>query len=120
LPRMKEIFELIKKDLDKRDVLDKVPAGLILCGGGAQTVGMIEIAKRVFNLPVRVGEPTDLQGLVGDIKGPSYATSIGLLLYGKNKIAVVPASGGMGSILESIDLKGIGDKIRGLLKSVLP
>jgi cell division protein FtsA len=120
VPRMKEIFELIKKDLVKQDLLGKVPSGIILCGGGAHTVGMVEVAKRVFNLSVRIGEPEELKGLVGDIKGPAYATSIGLLKYGKGKDGGSTQSGNMGSILESIDLKGIGDKIRGLLKSVLP
>src|SRR5690606_23209890 len=37
VPRMKEIFELIADDLEKHDVLGLVPAGVILCGGGAQT-----------------------------------------------------------------------------------
>jgi cell division protein FtsA len=120
VPRMKEIFELIKKELSKQDLLDKVPSGIILCGGGAQTVGMVDIAKRVFNLPVRIGDPEELKGLVGDIKGPAYATSIGLLKYGKDKNGGLSTGGNMGSILESIDLKGISEKIRGLLKSVLP
>ncbi|HEX9817519.1 MAG TPA: cell division protein FtsA, partial [Patescibacteria group bacterium] len=57
MPRMKEIFELIAKDLEKHNVLDKIPAGVILCGGGAQTIGIIETAKRVLNLPVRLGNP---------------------------------------------------------------
>lgn len=120
VPRMKEIFELIKKELAKQDLMDKVPSGIILCGGGAQTVGMVDIAKRVFNLPVRIGDPEELKGLVGDIKGPAYATSIGLLKYGKDKDGGTTTGGNMGSILESIDLKGISEKVRGLLKSVLP
>lgn len=120
MPRMKEIFELIKKDLNKQDLLDKVPSGIILCGGGAHTVGMVEVAKRVFNLPVRIGEPDELKGLASDIKGPAYATSIGLLKYGKNKDSGVTTGDGVGSILESIDFKGFGDKVRNLLKSVLP
>ncbi len=120
VPRMKEIFELIKKELAKQDLLGKVPSGIILCGGGAHTVGMVDIAKRVFNLPVRIGEPEELKGLVGDIKGPAYATSIGLLKYGKAKDSGVTTGSGVGSILESIDLKGFGEKIRSLLKSVLP
>lgn len=120
VPRMKEIFELIKKELAKQDLLGKVPSGIILCGGGAHTVGMVDIAKRVFNLPVRIGEPEELKGLAGDIKGPAYATSIGLLKYGKAKDGGVATGSGVGSILESIDLKGFGEKIRSLLKSVLP
>lgn len=120
MPRMKEIFELIAKDLEKHDILGKVPAGVVLCGGGAHTIGIVEVAKRVLNLPVRVGVPTHLQGLVSDIQGPAYATSIGLLEYGRNQGIPHQTAGGLSSIIEGIDLKGVGEKLRGLIKSVMP
>ncbi|MBD3279680.1 MAG: cell division protein FtsA [Candidatus Pacebacteria bacterium] len=83
LPRMKEIIHLVGQKLDDKDLLNQVPAGLVLSGGGAETVGMTEVAKRTLNLPARVGQPKELQGLVTDIMRPSYATSIGLLVYGQ-------------------------------------
>ncbi|HCR81116.1 MAG: Cell division protein ftsA [Candidatus Pacebacteria bacterium GW2011_GWB1_47_8] len=120
VPRMKEIFELIAADLEKHDVLGKVPAGLILCGGGAQTIGIVEVAKRVFNLPVRTGTPSPLKGLVSDIHGPAYAVNIGLLEYGRTRGAAPVPTASFGSILESVNLKGVGEKIRGIIKSILP
>src|SRR3990167_5033662 len=95
VPRMKEIFELIADDLDKHEVLGKTPAGIILCGGGAHTIGIVEGAKRVLNLPVRIGVPPVLQGLVSDIQGPAYAVSIGLLEYGKTRGSAIVPSGGL-------------------------
>ena len=120
VPRMKEIFELIADDLDKHEVLGKTPAGIILCGGGAHTIGIVEVAKRVLNLPVRIGVPPVLQGLVSDIQGPAYAVSIGLLEYGKTRGSAIVPSGGLGSILEGINIKGVGEKLRGIIKSILP
>jgi cell division protein FtsA len=32
-------------------------------------------------MPVRVGKPTNLRGLVDDVFSPSYSTSVGLLKY---------------------------------------
>jgi cell division protein FtsA len=81
VPRMKEMFGLIAKDLQSQNMIAQVPAGLVLSGGGAETVGIVEVAKRVLNLPARVGQPVQLRGLIDDIQKPSYATSIGLLVY---------------------------------------
>lgn len=120
VPRMKEIFELIADDLEKHDVLGLVPAGVILCGGGAQTAGIVEVAKRVLSLPVRVGTPLPLEGLVSDIQGPAYAASIGLLEYGRTRGGSAPATNNLGSILEGINFKGLADRLRGLIKSIMP
>ncbi|OGJ38627.1 MAG: cell division protein FtsA [Candidatus Pacebacteria bacterium RIFOXYB1_FULL_39_46] len=120
MPRIKEIFELIAKDLEKHNVLDKVPAGVILCGGGAHTIGITEVAKRVLNLPVRIGNPTLPKGLVSDIKGSSFATSIGLLYYGKSHGISLVGQTGIGSLFEGIELKNIGSKLKGVFKSMMP
>jgi cell division protein FtsA len=120
VPRMKEIFELIAQELEKHDVLGKVPAGVILCGGGAHTIGIVEVAKRVLNLPVRIGTAAPLQGLVSDIQGPAYSTSIGLLAYGKNQGGAPVPAGNFGSLFEGVNLKGIQEKLRSVLKTFMP
>ena len=38
-------------------------------------------ASDVLNLPARVAAPEDLRGLVDTIKGPQFATSVGLLKW---------------------------------------
>lgn len=120
LPRLKEIFELISTELEKNELLDKVPAGLVITGGGAQMVGVVEVAKRVLNLPVRIGLPPRLSGLVSDIESPAYAVAIGLLEYGKSRASGPAPTPGLSSILENINFKGVGEKLRGLIKSILP
>lgn len=122
VPRMKEIFSLIKEQLHAKGINDVVPAGLVLTGGGAETVGIVEVAKRTMNLPVRIGKPIELSGLIHDIQKPSYATSIGLLQYGKRQGAGSPAKTNfeIGSLLGGFQVGSIGGKIGHLIRSLMP
>jgi cell division protein FtsA len=80
--RLQEIFSLVALEIKKSGFGGKLPAGIILCGGAAETAGIGETAKRVLKMPVRVGEPKGASGLIDEVSGPAYAASIGLLLYG--------------------------------------
>jgi cell division protein FtsA len=81
-PRLTEIFSLVKSELDKTSVVNKVPSGLVITGGGAMTVGIDEVAKRVLALPIRIAKPKRLKGLIDDIMSPEFATGVGLIMYG--------------------------------------
>ena len=85
-PRLEEIFKLIYEEIEKSGLIKSIPSGLVLTGGGALTVGIMDVAKKVIGLPVRVGVPEKVDGLIDEILDPSYATTIGLILVGKNKI----------------------------------
>ncbi|MFH1085000.1 MAG: cell division FtsA domain-containing protein, partial [Chloroflexota bacterium] len=70
----------------KRSGLDSLlSAGVVLTGGTAKLRGLRELAERRLGLPVRVGAPTGMQGLVEAISSPSYAASVGLLLWGMHQ-----------------------------------
>jgi cell division protein FtsA len=122
LPRMKEMFSLIYDELQKHHLVAGVPAGVVLSGGGAETVGIIEVAKRTLNLPARVGKPIELRGLVDDIQKPSYATSIGLLLYAAKRSAARPVvqSVPFTDYFKNLNVKGFGGQIVKFIKSLLP
>ncbi len=122
VPRMKEIFTLIGQQLGKHDLIPLVPAGLVLTGGGAETVGMVEVAKRTLNLPVRVGKPSELGGLVSDIQKPSYATSVGLLTYGRRQggVHTVKSSFNMGSLFKGVSGGKMLQRLMSLFKSLMP
>lgn len=81
-PRLNEIFSMVRLELDKADLLNRIPSGVVITGGGAETVGVTDSAKRVLSLPVRVGKPKGVGGLIDDIINPSYAVPVGLILYG--------------------------------------
>ena len=44
--------------------------------------GVIELAEEVFHMPVRVGVPKGVSGLVDVVRNPIYATGVGLLRFG--------------------------------------
>lgn len=77
--RVSEIFNLIKKELKKVSKADKLPAGVVLTGGGANLPGIVDFAKKELNLPVKVGIVKDFIGLEKD---PCLATLAGLILKG--------------------------------------
>ena len=59
-----------------------VAAGIVITGGGAQIRSLIEVSSEIFNnMPIRIGEPTSLQGLSEEVSSPSYSTVVGLLKY---------------------------------------
>lgn len=117
LPRMQEIFGLVGKELKKENLLPLVPAGVVITGGGAHTTKISQIAKRELNLSARVGNPIELKGLTSDIKKPEFATSIGLLQFGK-KQGGSEANGGFdfSSLFKGFSL----GKVTGLFKSLMP
>jgi len=82
-PRLEEIFKLIFEEIEKSELGQQIPSGLVITGGGALTIGMLETGKRVVGLPIRLGYPEKVSGLVDEIMDPQYSTTIGLLLYGQ-------------------------------------
>jgi len=84
--RLQEILELALDELNRAGFRQRLPAGIVLSGGGAGTPGMVELAREVFALPVRIGKPgAGLSGLVDRIDTPRMAVAAGLLCYGANQ-----------------------------------
>ena len=81
-PRMEEIFSLTQREIKRTDYADLLAAGVVLTGGTASMQGMAELAEQIFNLPVRIGYPQGVGGLVDSVKDPIHATGVGLVLYG--------------------------------------
>ena len=80
--RVEEVFELIRREIKRSGYDGLLPAGLVLCGGTADMAGIRDVARDVMDLPVRIGTPHDLHGLVDVLASPAFATSVGLLLWG--------------------------------------
>ncbi len=81
-PRLNEIFTMIGLEIKKSGYGGQTPAGLVVTGGGANTAGAAESAKRMLAMPVRIGVPTGIKGIIDEVLHPAFATVIGLLLYG--------------------------------------
>lgn len=79
--RVEEIFELIRKEIEKSGCEGLLPAGVVMCGGTAELAGITELGRRIMRLPMRVGVPHNLHGLVDVLSSPAYATGVGLLFW---------------------------------------
>jgi cell division protein FtsA len=80
--RVEEVFSLILREIKRSGYDGLLPAGVVLCGGSSQLIGMNELGKKVLGMPLRIGKPRDLQGLVDQLDTPAYATGVGLLQWG--------------------------------------
>jgi len=117
-PRLNEIFSMVKLELDRESLGNRVPSGIVVTGGGASTVGILESAKRITLLSARIGKPQGLTGLIDDIIDPSYATVTGLALCGARLDVQEPLT----TFAKRIKLptKGMLGKFFGVIKDLLP
>jgi len=83
-PRYEELLTLVQNELRRSGFEDICAAGIVLTGGCSKMEGVIELAEEVFHVPVRIGVPTQVSGLVDVVRNPIYSTGVGLLLYGVN------------------------------------
>ena len=81
-PRVAEILSLAHREIIKSGYEDLLAAGVILTGGTSNIEGITELGEQVFNMPVRIGYPVDIGGIVDTINNPIYATAVGLVIYG--------------------------------------
>ena len=85
-PRYVELFELVLAEIQRNGFENKIPAGIVLTGGTSRMEGVAELAESIFKTTVRIGIPNNFKGMETILKNPIYATSLGLLNYGFDKI----------------------------------
>ena len=73
---------MVKDELTKVQRDGMLPGGVLLTGAAVKIPGVIDLAREVLNLPVQIGFPTNYEGVVDRIEDPSYATVIGLVIWG--------------------------------------
>lgn len=87
-PRLNEIFTMIGLEIKKSGFGGQTPSGVVITGGGAKTIGVQDAAKRMLAMPVRIGIPQGMKGIIDEIQDPSFSTVVGLIVYGaKQEVA---------------------------------
>ncbi len=81
-PRYDELFHLIQSEIRQSGYEDMLAAGMVFTGGTSKMEGVAELAEEIFHMPVRIGMPVEVNGLVDIVRNPTYSTAVGLLLYG--------------------------------------
>lgn len=108
-PRLEEIMGLVRRELERYNMLQNVASGIVLTGGTVTIEGICELAEQIFDIPVRLGYPDGISGLVDVVNSPVYATGVGLVLWGaRNKSVDLVASFQNGG--------GMFDRVMGRMK----
>jgi cell division protein FtsA len=84
-PRYEELLSLVHAELRRSGFEEICAAGLVLTGGSSKMEGVIELAEEIFHMPVRLGYPQHVSGLVDVVRNPIHATGVGLLLFGNRQ-----------------------------------
>jgi cell division protein FtsA len=78
--RLEEILSFANGELKKIGREGLLPGGAVLSGGGALLPGAVDLAKKVLRLPVQIGYPKPLGGILDQVDTPQFSTVVGLLL----------------------------------------
>jgi len=120
-PRMNEIFAMVGMEIKRSGFGGQTPSGLVVTGGGAKTVGVIDVAKRVLAMPVRIGIPQDIKGIIDEIQDPAFSTAVGLAAYGATlEVSSSLPFGFNLPVMKNIKFGKQFSKVVNLAKSFLP
>jgi cell division protein FtsA len=75
--RVKEVFQLVNKELKSISRQGALPGGIVLVGGGAKLPKITDLAKRDLKITAKMGSPKGVVSLNSD---PAFLGVIGLLV----------------------------------------
>ena len=117
--RLSELFLMLKEELNRIGRDGTLPAGIVFTGSGAQLDHLVDFAKHTLHLPARLGVPiTEFPGNVDKLDDPTYATSVGLVLWGMSRQAAREPIAGKNFSLDSME--GVVGKAKDFFKQLLP
>lgn len=96
-PRVEEIFEMIRGDIDVQGMDTFTGGRVVLTGGASQLAGVRDLAAAMLNKQVRIGKPIALSGLADSTSGPEFAKTAGLIHYACERMDEQPRLGEVAS-----------------------
>ena len=118
--RVEEIFDKIDDELKKVDRSGKLPAGVVLTGGGAKLPGLIETAKKRLKLPASLGKPLEITSAIDKVNDLAFCTAVGLVLWGK-QLESQRQKGSFSKVFNKLpDLRSVSGHVRKWLKKIIP
>ena len=86
--RLEEIIEHIYYEIKNSGYENKLIAGIVITGGGAQMKHIGQLFEYVTGMDTRIGYPNEYlaKGNSDEITSPTYATGVGLILKGFQKL----------------------------------
>lgn len=122
-PRVHEIFNMIGLRLKEANLINTTPAGIVLTGGGAKTVNMVEFCRRSLSMPARIAQPQGNLGLSNEVESPEFSNAVGLILFASKNASSsnrLSSTSKISNLFNKIPLKGLGSKSLNFIKSFLP
>lgn len=108
-----ELFSLVKQELTRIGRSGMLPAGALLTGAAAKAPGVLDLARDVLGLPVQMGFPVDIGGVIEKVDDPAYATGLGTLIWGVREGEGAPMVG-------AAQMKRAAQRVGSWFKSLLP
>jgi cell division protein FtsA len=85
-PRIEELFEKVQNEITRSKMSSTIASGIVITGGSSMLNGIVELGEKIFGMPVRIGIPRNIDGLLQVVENPRYSTGVGLLIMGKNDV----------------------------------
>ncbi len=117
--RLEEIFDHVQSELKKISRDGKLPAGIVLTGGGSKLPGVLDFAKQHLRLPASLGTPQNIKTVIDKVDDSSFATACGLILWA-GKFSGGYQNPQLGGMVKSILGNESVQKVRKWFKSFLP
>ncbi len=80
-PRVEEILELVRAELEAVGASRIAGRRVVLTGGACQLPGVPELATRLLDKQIRIGSPTGFGAMAAATSGPAFAACAGLLRF---------------------------------------
>jgi cell division protein FtsA len=91
--RVREILELLKRQLEEESFINYIGAGIFITGGCSLLNGIQHLAQEVFEMPAHVAHAQTMSGLTSAFENPQLSTAIGLIKYAQAVQADRPRRG---------------------------
>jgi cell division protein FtsA len=91
-----EVLELVKDHIARSGLRDRIVSGAVITGGGSMLRGIVALAERKLDMPVRLGMPHGIAGLPEELVHPMYSTAVGLAMLEARNGSVFPVPPGQG------------------------
>lgn len=108
-----EMFILVNEELTRIGRSGMLPAGALLTGGAVKAPGALDLARDILGLPLQMGFPIDIGGVIEKVDDPAYATVLGTLKWGMRE-------GARSSSFMSFDFMKSAKNVGSWFKSLLP
>jgi len=78
--RSEELFSVIKRQIEEKNLEEFITGGYIITGGGALVKDLAELGEYILEKPTKIGYPRPFGGMTTVMQNPKFATVLGLLL----------------------------------------